>query len=268
MTVAIDVQQLSHFFATRPVLDELTFSIGSGDFFIIIGPNGAGKTTLMRSMGGLLSPRQGEIRIFEKSIAGYRKKDLAQLVAYVPQGVPLEFPFSVAEVVLMGRAPYHSALGIERKADFEIADRAMRFTGVDSLASRRLDQLSGGELQRVMVARAICQEPRILLLDEPTASLDLAHQVHIMDLMENLKTERGTTVVMVSHDINLAGMYGDQLLLVKEGRILQQGVPADVLKADKLEDAYQCPVLVDEGPVNRMPRVTVVPRKYRSPEKR
>jgi iron complex transport system ATP-binding protein len=268
MTAAIDVRQLSHSFATRPVLEELTFSIESGNFFIIIGPNGAGKTTLMRSMGGLLSPHQGEIRIFEKSISGYRKKDFAQLVAYVPQGVPLEFPFSVAEVVLMGRAPYHSALGIERKTDFEIAARAMRFTGVDALASRPLDQLSGGELQRVMVARAICQEPRILLLDEPTASLDLAHQVHIMDLMENLKTESGTTVVMVSHDINLAGMYGDQLLLVKKGRILQQGVPADVLKADMLEDAYQCPVLVDEGPVNRMPRVTVVPRKYRSPENR
>jgi len=266
MTAAIDIEQLSHLFATRPVLDELTFSIGSSELFIIIGPNGAGKTTLMRSMGGLLSPRRGEIRIFEKPISRYRKKELARLVAYVPQGAPLEFPFSVAQIVLMGRAPYHGALGIERKSDFEIADRAMRFTGVDSLADRRLDQLSGGELQRVMVARAICQEPRILLLDEPTASLDLAHQVHLMDLLENLKTEHGITVVMVSHDINLAGMYGDRLLLLKEGRILQQGVPADVLKADTLEHAYQCPVLVDEGPVHRMPRVTVIPRKYRSPE--
>ena len=264
MTTAIDIRQLSHFFGTRPVLDDLTLSIGVGEFFIIIGPNGAGKTTLMRSMVGLLSPRQGEIRIFEKPLADYRKKELAQMVAYVPQGVPLEFPFSVADVVLMGRSPYHSALGIERESDFEIANQAMQFTEVDHLAARRLDQLSGGELQRVMVARAICQEPKILLLDEPTASLDLAHQVRVMDLMENLKTERGITVVMVSHDINLAGMYGDQLLLLKDGQIVQQGLPADVLNADTLQNAYQCPVIIDEGPLGSMPRVTVVPRKFRS----
>ena len=268
MTAAIDIQQLSHFFGTQPVLDDLSFSIGAGKFFIIIGPNGAGKTTLMRSMVGLLSPREGEIKVLGKPLADYRKKELAQLVAYVPQAVRLEFPFSVADVVLMGRAPYNSALGIERKGDFEIANQAMQFTEVDHLAARRLDQLSGGEFQRAMVARAICQEPDILLLDEPTASLDLAHQVRIMDLMENLKAERGTTVVMVSHDINLAGMYGDQLLLLKDGRILQQGLPAEVLKADTLQDAYQCPVLIDEGPINRLPRVTVVPRKYRSPENR
>ena len=266
MTTAIDIQQLRHFFGTQHVLDDLSFSIGAGEFFIIIGPNGAGKTTLMRSMVGLLTPREGEIKVLGKPLVNYRKKELAQLVAYVPQAVPLDFPFSVAEVVLMGRAPYHSALGIEHKGDFEIAERAMRFTEVDHLASRRLDQLSGGELQRVMVARAICQEPEILLLDEPTASLDLAHQVRIMDLMENLKAEHGTTVVMVSHDINLAGMYGDQLLLLKNGRIVQQGLPADVLKVETLQETYQCPVLIDEGPINDMPRVTVVPRKFRSSE--
>jgi iron complex transport system ATP-binding protein len=120
-------------------------------------------------------------------------------------------------------------------------------------------------LQRVMVARAICQQPKILLLDEPTASLDLAHQVRIMDLMENLKTERGITVVMVSHDINLAGIYGDRLLLLKAGRIMHQGPPVDVLKAEILEAAYECPVLIDEGPLNNLPRVTVVPRKFRTP---
>lgn len=264
MTAALDIKQLSHLFATRPVLDDLTFSIGVGEFYIIIGPNGAGKTTLMRSMVGLLSPRQGEIRIFDKPLSNYSKKELARRVAYVPQGVPLEFPFSVAEVVLMGRAPYHSALGIERQRDFEIANQAMRFTEVDHLATRRLDQLSGGELQRVMVARAICQQPKILLLDEPTASLDLAHQVRVMDLMENLRTEHGITVVMVSHDINLAGIYGERLLLLKAGRIMRQGPPGEVLAADILEEAYECPVLIDKGPLGDIPRVTVVPRKFRS----
>lgn len=264
MTAAIDIRQLSHSFGTQSVLGELTFSIEAGSFFIIIGPNGAGKTTLMKAIAGLLSPGNGEVRVFEKPLSSYRKKDLARLVAFVPQGAPLDFPFSVAEVVLMGRAPYHSTLGIEHESDFEIAAQAMRFTEVDHLSARRLDQLSGGELQRVMVARAICQEPQILLLDEPTASLDLAHQVRVMDLMENLKSERGITVVMVSHDINLAGMYGDQLLLLKEGRIVHQGPPAGVLNVELLENAYGCPVLIDEGPLGNLPRVTVVPRKFRT----
>ena len=264
MKTTIDIRSLSHSFGSRSVLDNISFSIDAGDFFVIVGPNGAGKTTLMKSIAGLLSPGDGEIRIFNKPLPDYRKKELARLVAYVPQGVPLDFPFSVSEVVLMGRAPYHGALGIEQESDFEMADQAMRFTEVDHLAERRLDQLSGGELQRVMVARAICQEPHILLLDEPTASLDLAHQVRIMDLMENLKTERGMTIVMVSHDINLAGIYGERLLLLKAGRIMRQGPPGEVLAADILEEAYECPVLIDKGPLGDMPRVTVVPGKFRS----
>ena len=263
---AIDIRRLDQAFGSRPVLEKLSFSVGVGDFFVIIGPNGAGKTTLMKSIAGLLPLQGGEVRIFRKPLAGYRKKELARLIAFVPQGVPLDFPFSVAEVVLMGRAPYHSALGIEEESDFEIAREAMCFTEVDHLAGRRLDQLSGGELQRVMVARAICQQPRILLLDEPTASLDLAHQVRVMDLMETMKSERGITVVMVSHDVNLAGMYGDRLLLLKSGRILHEGLPAEVLKAELLADAYECPVLIDEGPVGQIPRATVVPRRFRSPE--
>jgi len=135
-------------------------------------------------------------------------------------------------------------------------------TNVAHVARRPSHQLRGGELQRVIVARAVCQEPRLILLDEPTAALDLAHQVHIMDLMERLQKERGLTIVMVSHDLNLAAMYGDQLLLMKEGRQISWGHPADVLTYEQLEQAYGCAVLVDENPLGRVPRVTLVPKRF------
>ena len=141
-------------------------------------------------------------------MSNYSRKEFARLVAFVPQGLPTDFPFTVEELVLMGRAPYNSMLGIETEEDYQVSKMAMAFTEVEHLAARKLDQLSGGEQQRVFIARAICQEPKILLLDEPTASLDLAHQARIMDLMEKLKAEKDMTVVMVSHDINLAAMYG------------------------------------------------------------
>ena len=135
----------------------------------------------------------------------------------------------------------------------------MAFTGIDHLKDRRLYELSGGEQQRVMIARAICQNSEIILLDEPTASLDLAHQIRIMDLMEKLRTEKKVTVVMVSHDINLAAMYGERLLLVKAGEIVSIGTPEEVLSGQTLEAAYGCPVFVDENPVVKCPRITPVP---------
>ena len=167
---------------------------------------------------------------------------------------------------MLGRAPYQGALGIEREIDLEIAKQAMQFTEVDHLAGSALDQLSGGEQQRVFIARAICQEPDIMLLDEPTASLDLAHQVRVMDLMEKLKVQKGTTVIMVSHDVNLAAMYGNQVLLLKDGEIVCSGSPSDVLTFRKLEQTYGCKLLVDESPLGPFPRVTLVPGRYVDPE--
>jgi iron complex transport system ATP-binding protein len=163
----------------------------------------------------------------------------------------------------MGRSPHQGVLGLERKEDVRVLKQAMAFTGIEHLAHRKIDQLSGGERQRVFIARAICQEPRIILLDEPTAALDLAHQVRIMDLMEQLKNEKGVTVIMVSHDINLAAMYGDCLLLLKEGRIVSQGPTDDVLTFDTLEKAYGCLLLVDQSPLGDFPRVTPVPHKFK-----
>jgi iron complex transport system ATP-binding protein len=168
----------------------------------------------------------------------------------------------VDETVLMGRAPHQNALGLPQATDIETARQAMEITEVTHLAHRKLDQLSGGEQQRVFIARALCQEPEIILLDEPTASLDLSHQVRVMDLMEKLKIEKGVTVVMVSHDVNLAAMYGDKLLLLMNGAIASQGLPHEVLTYQNLEQTYGCKVLVDQNPLGKSPRVTPVPKKF------
>jgi iron complex transport system ATP-binding protein len=271
MNTAVEVEDLSYAYGESPVLRRLSFTVRSGEFFIVIGPNGSGKTTLMKLISRI-SPHDrghnsGMINIFGRSISDYSGKSLARTVAFVPQMTAVDFPFTVTETVLLGRSPHLGMLAIEQEKDLELAARAISFTGIEHLANRKLDQLSGGERQRVFIARAICQQPRLILLDEPTASLDLAHQVRIMDLMERLKTEKGVTVVMVSHDVNLAAVYGDQLLLLREGSIVSLGKPNEVLTFQTLEDAYGCKLLVDESPLGRFPRVTLVPKRLLDPNR-
>jgi iron complex transport system ATP-binding protein len=260
--LAINVNNLNYYYGDFPALKNVTFSVATGDFFIIIGPNGSGKTTLLKVMSGILKSQAGQLEILNRPVNQYSRKALARTIAFVPQMIPVDFPFSVTEIVLMGRSPYLGMLGLEQEKDLGIAKQALNFTGVDHLAHRKLNQLSGGEQQRVFVAKAICQEPEIILLDEPTASLDLAHQIRLMDLMEKLKNERGITVVMVSHDVNLAAMYGNRLLLLNKGEIVQLGPPRDILTFKTLEHVYGCTLLVDESPLGKSPRVTPVPRKY------
>jgi iron complex transport system ATP-binding protein len=262
MMNAVEIRQLVYAYGQTPVLNDVTFSIPQGDFFIIIGPNGSGKTTLMKMIAGIEKPVKGSLRILGRSIRRYGRKHLARKIAYVPQTLSIDFPFSVTEIVLMGRSPYQGMLGLEKEEDLEKAKQAIAFTGIEHLSERRLDQLSGGECQSVFIARAICQEPRVMLLDEPTASLDLSHQVRIMDLMEKLKSEKQITVVMVSHDVNLAAMYGTRLLLLDKGRIAKIGSPKDVLSYQTLEKSYGCTLLVDESPLGGFPRVTPVPGKF------
>jgi len=262
MKTAIRITDLTHSFGEAPILDGLSFSICQGDFFVIIGPNGSGKTTLMKTIAGIITPQAGHINIFDRSSLSIARRSLAKTLAYVPQTAPVDFPFTVFEVVMFGRAPHLNLLGIETSSDIEAARHAMEFTGVEHLADRRLTELSGGEIQMVFIARAICQSPKIILLDEPTASLDLSHQVLVMDLMERHRRETDITVVMISHDINLAAMYGEHLMLLKAGRIISMGTPHDVLTFQRLEEAYGCVLLVDKNPLGNSPRVTPVPKKY------
>lgn len=264
MGVAISIRHLTHAYARVKVIDDLSFDVKVGSFFTIIGPNGSGKSTLMRLISGVLNHVKGEIKIAGRPLKRFSGRELARKIAYVPQTVSQAFPFTVEEFVLLGRSPHQGILGINTGEDYEVAHRAMGFTNVDHLGKRTLDQISGGERQRVFIARAICQEPEIMLLDEPASALDLAHQVMLMDLLERLKIETGTTIVMVSHDINLAAMYSDHMVLLAEGRVVKDGAPIVVLDASILEQIFGCPFLVDLNPLGNLPRIFPIPGRFRS----
>jgi iron complex transport system ATP-binding protein len=261
--IALDLQNNSLSYNGSKVVDDVSFSAEAGEFFMIIGPNGAGKSSLLKLIAGIEQPQSGQISILGRPKAKYSARELAKVVALVAQQAPIDFPFSVAETVLMGRSPHLGLLGIEGERDYALAAEAMSFTGVSHLADRRLDQLSGGERQRVMIARAICQEPKIILLDEPTTALDPAHQLKIMDLMERFRQEKKTTVIMVSHDLNLAALYSDRLLLMKNGSVVIIGTPAEVFIPKFIENSYECDLLIDENPIGRVPRVMPIPEKFK-----
>jgi len=182
----------------NPFFEELTFTVQPSEMFIIIGPNGSGKTTLVKALAGLLPISSGEIGLFGRPFRQYKRKALAQLIAYVSQSIADDSPFTVSEMVLMGRSPYLGILGVESEADLALARQAIEYAGLTHLADRPVSRLSGGERQRAQIARAICQHPRLILLDEATAALDMAHQVRMMEILADLRAERETTVVMVS----------------------------------------------------------------------
>jgi iron complex transport system ATP-binding protein len=262
MNHAVTVQHLNISYGKRPVLQDVSFSIDEGEYFVIIGPNGSGKTTLIKAISGFLKPWSGSIEIMGRPIDAISRRSLARAVALVPQHPPVDVPFTVAEVVLMGRSPHNGLLSIESRGDKEIVEQSMLFTNVNHLALSKLDQLSAGERQRVLIARAVCQKAGIMVLDEPTASLDIAHQLHVMHLMEKLRREQGVTVLMVSHDLNLAAMYADRILLLDHGKVASVGAVREVLQAGVLELAYGCSLLVDQNPFKAVPRVTPVPREF------
>jgi iron complex transport system ATP-binding protein len=262
MTPAVVARNLRHAYGTETVLRDLSFEVRKGEFFIIIGPNGSGKTTLLKILAGIDRSFQGSVALLQRPLASYSRRELARRLALVPQLATETFPFSVQEVLLMGRAPHMGLLGLESQKDRRIAEQAMRFTGVSHLGRRRLDQLSGGERQRVFLARAVCQEPAVILLDEPTAALDLAHQIRVMDLMARLREEKGVTIVMVSHDINLAAMYADRLMLLKDGTRVAIGTPQEIVTYQNIERTYGCRVLVGANPLGGFPQITPVPGRF------
>lgn len=259
---AVTVEHLSYAYDGTNVLSNISFEIEEKSFFTIIGPNGSGKSTLMKIMANILRSRTGRVIVSGKNIAEYSRRAFSRHTAYVPQSVSDQFPFTVEEIVSLGRSPHQGFLGMYSESDKQKVSAAMETTRISSLGDRRIDQVSGGERQRVFLARAICQEPDILLLDEPASALDLAHQVQLMDLLEQLKQTTGITIVMVSHDINLAAMYANAMVLIKNGEVLCSGPPESVLEPDILKSAFGCRFLMDKNPLGNFPRIFPVPARY------
>lgn len=255
----MSILQIDHIHFTynsSPVIRDISFTLDKGDLLGLIGPNGSGKTTLLRLIDGILHPAQGTIRILGTPVGKIKRIDLAKMVAVVPQVSPMIFPFTVQEVVLMGRTPHLGKWRFEGKRDYEIIEQAMAKTDTLALAGRNMNRLSGGETHRVLIARALAQEPQILLLDEPTAFLDIRHQVDFLNLIQALNEEQGLTVIAVTHDINLASLYCKRIALLKEGKIQAIGRPEEVVTEEQIQAVYHTPVIVDRHPVIGRPRVT------------
>ena len=237
---------------------DLTFGVGEGEILGVIGPNSAGKTTLIRLLSKVVEPAQGTILLAGAPISRMSRWEVARQVASVPQDLPLTFPFTVSELALMGRYPHRPHGFFESRRDLEIAREAMKATGVLDLAGEPVDTLAGGERQRAVLARALAQEPRVLLLDEPTAHLDLRYQAETVGLLRRLNRECGVTIILVSHDLNLAAELSDRLLLLSEGRVRMIGAPERVIDGELLETVYGCPVHVGAHEKSGRPMVQLL----------
>jgi iron complex transport system ATP-binding protein len=245
-----------------PVIDDVSLTLGPGEMLGVIGPNGSGKSTLMRVLSGVLPPARGEVRLHGRRLATYARRELGRAIAVVPQETVIEFPFSVIEVVLMGRSPHLGGFAFEGDRDLEVARTAMQRTGVWELAGRSIHELSGGERQRVVLARALAQETRILMLDEPAAFLDIRHGVEIYDLLQDLQRE-GRSIVTVLHDLNLAALYCDRVVLLKAGRVVCAGAPSQVITYGTLTEVYETEVYVDTNDITGAVNVLPLSREYR-----
>jgi iron complex transport system ATP-binding protein len=258
MPVTLRINDIACRYGSTPVLENITFSAASGDFIGVLGPNGSGKTTLLKSISRVLRPHIGTVYLSEKDVYALSSKEVAKNLAVVPQESVVSFAFSALEIVLMGRTPHLRRFETESAKDLKIAKRAMELTNTWYLADRPINELSGGEKQRVIIARALAQEPKVLLLDEPYVHLDINNQIEILNLIKKL-TEDGLTVISVFHDLNLASAYCDWLILLHEGKIISLGTPEEVLTPEKIKKVYGVDVLVKRNPITNAIYLTLLP---------
>ena len=259
----LKVQSLSVSYGLYQALKDVTLQVEKGEILALIGPNGSGKTTLIRAASGVLKPVSGKVLADGKEVSHLPPAHCARYIAVVPQARNLPESFTVRQTVILGRTPYLDWLGHPGPKDWERVHWAMQRTDTLELGERRIGELSGGEQQRVLLARALAQDTPILLLDEPTAHLDLHHQANLLSLVHDLAGERGLAVLMALHDLNLAGLYADRVALLVQGRLQALGTPAEVLTAPQLEEAYRVPLSVIPHPEYGTPLILPDGRKKR-----
>ncbi|MFJ5063713.1 ABC transporter ATP-binding protein [Streptomyces nigra] len=248
-------------YGARPVIEGLDVEIPPGVITTIIGPNGCGKSTLLRTLARLLKPAAGAVVLDGEDIARLRTRDVARRLGLLPQAPVAPDGLTVADLVARGRHPYQSWLRQWSSDDAEVVARALAMTGVSDLADRPVDTLSGGQRQRVWISMTLAQGTGLLLLDEPTTYLDLAHAVEVLDLVDDLH-ESGRTVVMVLHDLNLAARYSDHLVVMRDGAVLAQGAPRDIVTAELMREAFGLRAQVIEDPVGGRPLIIPIGRTH------
>ena len=239
----------------RPALNSVNMSAPSGSFYAVLGPNGSGKSTLMKGLLGIAKADQGRALIAERNVSDWDRKALARVIGVVSQSETVSFPITVREMVGMGRYPHLGPLEGEGSEDKVAVHEALEVCDVTHLVNRDLSTLSGGELQRVRIARALAQEPMALVLDEPTSSLDIKHAMEILELLKQ-SVASGLTVILTTHGLDLAARFSDRMLLLSEGQVAAEGTPDEVVNEETLADVYGWPVKVEWEPTTGSPRVT------------
>jgi iron complex transport system ATP-binding protein len=257
----IRVENLHLGYGDRPVLTGLNFQVNSGEFVGILGPNGSGKSTLLHALSGLLPPTGGKIILRDQHLGTITSRLRAQMLAVVPQSSDVRFPFTCLEIVLMGRYPHRRRLGSLTDEDLLWALNSMRRTTTDHLRERSVTEVSGGECQRVVIARALAQDPQILLLDEATSSLDVRKKLEIFTILKFLNETKNLTVLCAMHDLNLAALYCGRLMFIKDGGILQDGPTEEIFTPAILAQVYETPMEVIRHPVHQRPYAVMLPLK-------
>jgi len=251
----LKIDSITVSYGETEILHEVTLEVHAGEVVSLIGPNGAGKTTMLRAISGVLPLQSGSVEVNGRDLSTMPISERARLLAVVPQARKLTPEYTVQQAVMMGRTPYLGWLGNPSKKDLDKVDWAIDRTGISELVERRVDELSGGEQQLVLVARALAQDSPVILLDEPTAHLDLRHQATILDLVHSLASERNLAVLMSLHDLNLVSIFSDRIALLDQGTILADGQPHDVLTRDQLSRVYQVPLDIIQHPHRDIPLV-------------
>jgi iron complex transport system ATP-binding protein len=261
----LEARDLTIQYGDRKAVDSISLLLRPGTITALIGPNGAGKSTLLRSLNGQLRPAAGKILLNDEPLEKFTRRSIAKQIAVVAQEAELRFPVSVLEFVLGGRFVWASSSGWgwESERDIEVAETVLKETDLSELSGRLMSELSGGERQRAVLARALATEAKFLLLDEPTANLDMSHQATLLSLVKQRCDERRAAALVVTHDINLASQFADVVVLMKVGQAVKTGNGAEVLTPELLLEVFQVNVLVDAHPVSGVPRVTPVHETFR-----
>ena len=258
------VRNLSCGYNKKTILKDVSFSVEEGDFLGIIGPNGAGKSTLFKALTGVLKPHIGEIFYKNKNISAISPRDFAKKISVIPQLLEIPFAYSVFEFAAMGRFPHIGRFKALSVHDNKIIKEALDLTDTSYLRNTNITELSGGERQRVVLAQGFVQEPKVLLLDEPTTHLDITHQIQILDLIKKLNKEKKLTIIIILHDLNLASSYCKRLILLDKGMIFKDGTPHNVLTYQNIEKVYKTAVLVKKNPLNSRPYVILLSEDERA----